>query len=451
MGRSNQINLLEGSVYHILIRLAAPLMATAFAQVAYSLVDVFWIGHLGVQAVAATGAMGYFLWIAEAVVQVPRVGMGILSSQYQGSQQIEKSHRSIASGAQLAVLLGLLYGLILLCFQQPLIHIFQLEDRVNTYALSYLQVIAIGMPFIFLNPTLASAYHSMGDSKTPFQNIVLGLFLNMILDPIFIMFFGLGVRGAAIATVTAQVLVSFIFFGRMYKQKHDLSQIKWLSLGHYGLSHRILKIGLPSGVQNGIHAVISIALTSLVAVFGSASIAVFSTGSQIESITWLSAQGVATGLTAVVGQHVGARLQERLKDVIKKGMMLTFLIGVVGMLFLLLGRHTIFTWFIQDSSEALRLGTIYLIILGLSQPFMGLEIGTSGIFYGFKETRLPSIVGITLNVLRIPLGLWLMQSYQAPGIWWAISISSMLKGIALPLLLWHFTSGWFATYHQPRI
>lgn len=421
-------NLLQGNVMTILLRLAAPLMATAFAQMAYNLVDIFWIGRLSVEAVAACGTVGYFWWIGEAVVQATRVGVSVKSSQAYGAKEMQKSQKVIASGAQLTIILAVVYGAILLIFQDPLIRLFHLSNDVNEMAKQYLQIIALGMPIIFIVPTLSSAYHSTGDSATPFKLNVIGLVTNIVIDPVFIFTFRLGVRGAALASVTANLVTVVLFFFHMKHYHPHLSKVPWFNRPNFTVYGDMLRLGIPSGAQNGLHALISMYLTRLIGQFGPVPVAVYSAGSQMESLTWLSAEGIAFGLTVMVGQHVGAKATDRLKEVIHKGLFLTLLSGLVGTAVLILGRHSIFPFFIKDSEEALRLGAMYLLILGVSQCFQGMEIGATGVFHGLGQTKIPSVVGMTLNLLRIPMALFLMPYYGAPGVWAGISISSILKG-----------------------
>lgn len=441
-----QRNLLKGNVMTILLGLAAPLMATAFAQMAYNLVDIFWIGRLSVKAVAACGTAGYFWWIGEAVVQAARVGVSVKSSQAYGANDMKKSQEVIASGLQLTIFLSLAFAAIILFFQDPLISLFHLSKEVNEMAKQYLEIVALGMPVIFAVPTLSSAYHSTGDSATPFKLNVVGLVTNIIIDPIFIFSWHLGVRGAALASVTANLVTVILFFLHMHFFHPHLKKVPWLRWPGLSAYLEMLRLGLPSGAQNGLHALISMYLTRLVAKFGPIPVAVYSAGSQMESLTWLSAEGIAFGLTVMVGQHVGAKAYERLKVVIRKGVFLTFVAGTLGMMVLVLGRHSIFPFFIQDSQEALRLGAIYLVILGASQIFQGVEIGTTGVFHGFGQTKLPSMVGMSLNLLRIPLALLLMPYYGAPGVWMAISFSSVLKGIMNSALLKHYLKSWFMAH-----
>ena len=172
-------------------------------------------------------------------------------------------------------------------------------------------------------------------------------------------------------------------------------------------------------------------IARIIAQWGPTAIAVQKVGSQIESISWMTAGGFQTAMGAFVGQNFGAKKWERVKRGYIVGMVIVSIIGILATLLLVFGARPLFTIFIQEE-EAIRLGIDYLIILGYSQFFMCIEITTAGAFHGLGKTVPPSIVSISLNLLRIPVALILSAtSLGLNGIWWAISISSMFKGLII--------------------
>ena len=148
---------------------------------------------------------------------VPRIGLSILTAQFYGRRDRDQVKLAINNGVWMGLIMGVLYGLFLYFFRAPLIHFYRLEGPVNALAEDYLVIIAIGMPIFFINPVLSGAYNSLGNSRTPFRINAIGLVTNIIGDPLLIFGLGpfpeLGIKGAALATVTAQViiLICFIF------------------------------------------------------------------------------------------------------------------------------------------------------------------------------------------------------------------------------------------------
>lgn len=429
-------DLLEGKILSNLVGLSTPLMLTAFIQMAYSLTDVAWIGRLSTEAVAAAGQVGFFIWIGNSLMLIPRVGMSVLSSQAYGARDLDRVKKAINNGIWLSVVMGILYGLLLIILRDPLIGFFQLEDSVNRLTEIYMIVIALGMPLFFINPVLSGAYNSLGNSKTPFRINAIGLIVNIVMDPLLIFGWGpfpkLGIRGAAIATVGAQFVVFLVFLWVIY-QADDLikqSRIRWWTFDG-PLLGQIFKIGVPPSIQSNVHAGISIILNRYVASYGAMPLAVGSVGSMIESICWMTTEGLAVAITALTGQNYGARLMDRVQEIYRVSMRSFLIIGTIASLVLIVFRYQLFHLFIPQDQDAIALGAVYLFILGFSEFFMAFEIGCTGLLNGVGDTRMPASVNSVLNFLRIPLALVFMPFFGVRGVWIAITISTILKGIIL--------------------
>ncbi|MFQ9521760.1 MAG: MATE family efflux transporter, partial [Turicibacter sp.] len=175
-----------------------------------------------------------------------------------------------------------------------------------------------------------------------------------------------------------------------------------------------------------------------VAVYGTVPIAVQKVGSQIESISWMTAGGFSTALGAFVGQNYGAKQYERIQKGYRTTLMLALGLGAFTTALLIFAGRPIFTFFLPEA-EAIHQGTDYLKILGYSQLFMCIEITTQGLFNGLGRTYIPSAVGIILTAARIPLAYLIATPtlLGINGVWWAISLSSVAKGIVLVVIYFY--------------
>ena len=435
MGR--ELKLTEGKIIGTLTRLALPIMGTSFIQMAYNLTDVMWLGRLSTDSVAAVGTAGFFLWLAASLVMISQVGIGVSVAQSYGRGDKKEARRYITSGFQLNIAIALTYGAVLYLFREQIIGFFNIrEASVSDMAVSYLSIISTGMIFFFMNPVFSTTLNSSGNSVTPFKTNTIGLIINMVLDPLLI--FGIGpfprleVNGAAIATVTAQIVVTMIFLYIGYMKGTLYSHARIIEKPDLKRISRIAELGIPPFVQMGTHAMVSIIITRLVAGFGSIPIAVQSIGSQIESISWMTSEGFASAISAFVGQNYGAGKVDRIREGYQKGIRILGGFGIVASLMLIFAAEPLFSLFTPEDPEAIREGVKYLRILGLSQFFMSIEIGTAGAFNGLGKTLPPTVVGMTLNASRIPLAVIMSSTALGLlGIWWAISISSIIKGIIL--------------------
>lgn len=436
---SKDINLTEGNIRINITKLALPIMGTSFIQMAYSFIDIIWLGRLSTNAVAAAGAAGFLLWFGQALVMISQIGVGVNIAHCYGRGDIEEAKEYFSNGLQLDILVAIIYSIFLYAFRHEIIGFFDLGDpQVIEMAVSYLAIIGLGIIFHFLNPVFSIALNSSGNSVTPFKANTIGLILNIVVDPILIFGLGpipaMGLAGAALATIFSQFCVTLIFIiiGKRYKT--IFSNIDILKKPDMDKIIRIVKIGFPPAVQVGVHAGISMIITRIIAGFGPVAVAVQSIGSQIESISWSTSEGFSSAISAFVGQNYGANKFHRIKQGYREGMQIISGIGIFASLLLIFAAEPLFTIFVPEDPLAIQEGIKYLRILGFSQFFMSIEIGTNGSFNGLGNTLPPTINGIAFNALRIPLAYLLsMTALGLSGIWWAISGTSIIKGLVIYL------------------
>jgi putative MATE family efflux protein len=277
-----------------------------------------------------------------------------------------------------------------------------------------------------------------GNSKTPFRIKTLGLIVNMILDPVLIFgmgpIAGMGVLGAALATVTAQCLVVLCFLIYFARGKSFLSRFFYCGPVDLKPCKDILKLGIPVAAQSGIFTLIAMVIARLIAQWGPTPIAVQKVGSQIESISWMTASGFQAAVSAFTGQNAGALQIDRVKKGIRSALKMITLIGFIATILLYFFAEPIFSVFLKEA-EAVAIGIDYLKILAFCQVFMCIEITTAGAFNGMGKTMPPAVIGIGGNVFRIPMAWALSSSMGLNGIWWAIGISSTIKGVVM--LTWY--------------
>ena len=425
-------NLTTGDITSSLLKLSIPLALTALIQITYNFVDMFFLGRLGANAIAGVGLAGFLLWIANSIVMIPKVGMGVFASQAFGRDKPKETIRILNNGYILTLILALVYMVIMLVFGNLYVSFFKLSEIASQDARDYIFILALGISFFFINPVLSQSYQSLGNSLTPFKINSIGLLANIILDPILIFGFGpiagMKVKGAALATVLAQIIVTILFVINIVRNNELLKN----SLNHIELRSNwmrdIFKLGLPSALMNAYMAFVSMMLNKFMAVYGEAAVAAYSIGSQLESITWNTTEGLQVGIAAMVGQNYGAGLFDRVKKVIRKSFTIVFTIGAISMLVLFLFRYPLIKIFVPNDPETINLGALYLVILSASQIFMAVEIGLTGAFNGMGDTKTQAWIAIILNTMRIPMSWLLMPILGVSGVWTAMTVSSIFKG-----------------------
>ncbi|MDO5733654.1 MAG: MATE family efflux transporter [Eubacteriales bacterium] len=434
-----QVDLLHGPILKTLAKLSLPIMATSFLQVAYNLIDTYWIARMGPARVAGVGTAGMFLWLSEGILLLSRMGGQVYTARELGAGNREEARKQAASSLSLSLLLGLIMANLLFFFRGNLIAFFHLPNAETIRAAEvYLAITGFGIIFAYIGRHLTALAISSGDSKTPFKINTVGLVTNMILDPILIFALGWGVAGAAWATLISQLLVAvlltYFVLGREPFINLPVKQVR----ENLKLWPSFIRIGIPAAMQSIGFASISMYVARMIAGFGEAAIAAQKVGSQIESISWLTAEGFASALTAFISQNYGNKQLDRAKGGYRRAIFLISGIGLANSLLLYFGNEYIFSIFLTETA-ALAEGARYLRILAFSQLFMCLEMVASGAFNGFGKTLLPSLVVLAGVISRIPLGRVLSaSSLGVSGIWWAISLSSIGMGIVLSIAMFIF-------------
>jgi putative MATE family efflux protein len=430
-------NLTEGKIFRQLTRLAAPIMATGFIQMAYTLVDMAWLGRLGSREMAAVGAMGIVVWLSSSVALLTKVGAEITVAQSVGAGQTDKAEIYASHTVTIAMIMGLLFGAGLILFANPIIDLFKPDIDVAEIAREYLLIVSLALPSVFLVFTFSGIYNGAGRTSTPFYFLTAGLICNMLLDPL--MIFGIngtgamGTEGAAIATVFSEILVMILFIIKMKRKNGILNRFPYFVKPKKKYILVIFKLGTPVAVMNFLFAGINFYMARTASVFGGyQGVMSQTTGSQIEGITWNTAQGFSTALATFTAQNYAAGKTDRTRKAYKYTLILLLSLGTAVTLAFLFGGKEIFGLFTSET-DARDAGGDYLNTVAYCQLFMMLEITTLGMWNGYGKTLPPAIVSIGFNLARIPLAMLLAPVFGITGVWMAISISSVFKGIVSPV------------------
>ncbi|WP_300379540.1 MATE family efflux transporter [Clostridium sp.] len=430
------VDLVKGNIFSSLLKLSLPILGTSFIQMTYNMTDMMWVGRIGSGAVAAVGTAGFFTWFGSSLVYISKIGAEIGVSQAIGKGEEEEKKKFIYNSLLITIVMALIYSVAVIILKDNLIGFFNLGDKnIINMSKDYLVIVTLGMIFTFLNPLFTGIFNASGSSKDPFLINAIGLVFNMIFDPVLIFGFGgfpaLGVKGAAIATVGAQMVVTILFIISFIRNGYSLS-FKNKRYVEKSYIYKICKYGLPTALQNCLFSFFAMLIGRVISEWGSTYIAIQKVGAQIEAISWMTAEGFSAALTAFIGQNFGANKWDRILKGYKATMIMALIIGFLASIAFIFFGDRIFALFIPEA-EAIKQGAIYLKILGYSQLFMCAEITTTGAFLGLGNTITPSWVGILFTGLRVPLAILLSKKeiLGIEGVWWSISGTSIVKGILL--------------------
>ncbi|TDT71896.1 putative MATE family efflux protein [Hypnocyclicus thermotrophus] len=433
---SKKINLTTGNIYLALLKLALPIMGTSFLQMAYNLTDMIWLGRLSSNAVAAVGTAGFFMWFGFSVTLISKTGVEVLVGQYVGANNYKKAKEASENGVMLNSILIFIYSIAILIFRHNILSFFNLTGNTLKVAKDYLFI--VGMFFVpgYLIQIFSSIITGYGDSHTPFIYNTVGLILNIVLDPLFIFGFKFNAIGTAVATILSQAVVFILFVVKI--KNYPFENFKFFNKIDIKIIKKIIKIGIPVAFQNMFFATISMNIAKIISNWGEVAIAIQKIGAQIESLSWMTAGGIATALGTFTAQNYGNKNKERIIKGYYSALSITVIIGLIATLLFYIFRSEIFKFFVPNDKKVILLGSDYLKILAISQVFMCLEITTMGLFNGVSKTIPPAIISIVFTGLRIPIAIYFAYNLNLGlnGVWWSISISSIIKGIVA--IIWFY-------------
>jgi len=416
-----------------LLRLALPVIATSFMTMAYNSINIIFVGKFGSEAVAAVGSAGFYMNLCWGISSLLTVGAGIKVSHVIGEGNVHLAKSFVKSGISAVITIALLCSVMLAINRDFLISLIQLNNPlVEKTASNYLLLVGMSIPFLFQNLFFTSVFIGYGDSRSPFRINATALMINIMLDYVLIFPVGLGINGAAYATIISQAIAVLLF----YRKLNHTAELKPMG-GTYQLSllKDILKLGISPTIQRISFTAVAIIMARIISDWGATAIAVQKVGIQIEAISFMTAGGFVSALSTISGQAYGAKDYQKQWSVFRSGMLLAFIIGTITTVVLIAFPGFLFSIFLSDA-ESIAMGREYLIILGFSQLFMCMELMATGAFFGWGRTNIPAIIGILFTVLRIPMALVFIDFWknELSSVWWSISISSMAKGVLLVTL-----------------
>lgn len=416
-----------------LLRIAIPIILSSCLQISYDITDMFWVGKLGSGEVAAVGTAGFYIKLGWSLISVITIGTMISVSHSIGAEKKDRIQHFISCGIRSTFVLGIFYALFVFMLAEPLISLFNIErPEVNTMAQNYLRISSITVLIMFMNLLFTAIIDAHGKTQFSFRAVLYGNIVNIILDPLFIFYFGLGVEGAAWATALSQGCAMMY---AVYLLRHRLELTLSIKAVPHKFLRKILGIGTAPAMQRILFSLIGIAIGRIVSIWGTDAIAAQKLGLQIESLSFLLMNGLMQATSILIGQYYGERNTDMIRKCYRTSIRLGYCISIPATFIFLAFPETILSFFVNEAAT-IEIGSAYLRIVGFSQLFATLEILTSGAYTGQGLTKYPATVSIVFTTMRIPLALLLGKSLGMgiEGVWWSISLTSVIKGIVLYLL-----------------
>lgn len=422
-----------GSIPKHLIAFSWPMFVGNVLQAFYNIVDSIWVGHfVGPNGLGAVSVSFPVIFALIALVVGLTMATTTLVAQYKGAGRQDMVQKVNGNSVLLLVYLGTLTTVIGLFANGPLLRLINTPDDILPMALEYLNIFLLGLPLMFIYNAISAILRGLGDSRTPLRFLFYATVINVVLDPLLIIGFGpipaMGVGGAALATVIAQGVATWI--GVRYLLRQGMLKIDTWRVDRE-LTRTTFRIGIPAGVQQSLVSLSIVTMSALINQYGADVVAGFGAANRIEQFAFLPAMSVGLAVSALVGQNLGAGRDDRVSQIVWWSSGLSAGITLVVMLVVLAVPRATLALFTTDAA-VLAHGSEYLRIMAFSYIPMALMFTIGGVMRGAGDTAANMWITLgTLWFVRVPLA-WYLSSRLGMGIhgvWWAMLASPIAGSI----------------------
>lgn len=423
----------------LLLVLSLPAMIGMTVQALYNVVDTFWVGKLGPEAIAALSICFPIQMLMIAVATGTGIGLTSIISRRLGEDLENEAVNAAEHGIMLVLVYGVIVTVLGSIYAGPLLNTFGATPELFTSSKDYISIILLGSTLLFFAILSGSIIQAEGNAGIPMKSMLSGAITNIILDPFLIFGIGpfpeMGVQGAAIATLIGQLAACSINFRYIFGRQGQLI----LSLRNFILSPYILgeiyKVGLPSMVMQLVNSLIMVVLNRILGSYGYLAIGALGVFFRVQSLIFMPVMGLTNGLTPIVGFAYGAQRLDRMKETIKKAALLAFTIMSIGFLAFQLIPGQLITIFNNDP-RLLEIGIECMHNISLLMPFVGPSIIMISSFQAMGK----GFTALWLSLLRqivflLPAIFILSNFFDLRGVWLAFPASDFLAISITALIL----------------
>jgi len=424
-----QYNLMTKTpMVRLILRLSAPTIVSMMISSIYNMADTFFVSQLGTSASGAVGVVFPLTAVLQAVGFMIGSGAGSRISIYLGEGKSEEADKTASSALFASVLSGIVIALLFKLYLVPVLRFVGATETILPYAESYANYILIGFPVMCASFVLNHLLRCQGKTALSMIGISTGGILNIILDPIFIFTFKMGIAGAAIATVLSQAIslaILLIFLLSKYSViKVSLKKISW----KFSMYWMIIRIGAPSFLRQGLASISSSLLNNRVAVYGDSAVAAFSIVGRVSFLIMAVMLGVGQGFQPVVGYNYGARNYKRVRSAYKVTLMIGCAMMAAAACLCFIFAPGIMAIFRPDDPEVIRIGSFVLRLQSVVLPLMSVTVSTNMLHQSLAKSKESTFLALTRQGLYfIPLIIILPSLFGLFGIQIAQSISDVLS------------------------
>ena len=400
---------------------AMPMILGSFFQQVYNMADSIIVGQfVGSSALAAVGACAALTNVFICVALGAGVGAGVLVSRYFGARDYDKMKTIVSTSLLSFLVLSLLLGSFGFYFSHPMMSLLQTPTDIIEEAVLYLRVYFVGFPFLFMYNILSTMFNSIGESKIPLALLIFSSVLNIFMDLWMVAGLGLGVLGAALATLVAQgisAVFSFLIF--FYRMRQYKSSFQWFNGQEL---HLMLRIAVPSVLQQSTVSIGMMIVQAVVNPFGTQALAGYAATMRVENVFSLIFVSIGNAVSPYVSQNFGAKKINRIRKGYHAALVLDLCFAILAFAVIETMHTQISSLFLgkDGTAFAYQVSGDYMRWIGFFFIFMGIKMATDGVLRGLGIMR-PFLIANMVNLaIRLSVALIFAPRFGIAFVWLAV-------------------------------
>lgn len=407
---------------------ALPMILGNLFQQFYNTVDSIIVGQfVGEDALAAVGASYSLTTVFIMIAIGGGIGASVITSQYLGAESYRKMKTSISTALISFLALSIILSLAGLLLNRIILTALNTPGNILDDAVLYLNIYFLGLPFLFMYNILSSVFNALGNSKVPLYLLIFSSLLNVVMDLVMVRIFHMGVAGVAIATVFSQGLsavLSFCLLIKTLKAYDDRKEEEKLKIYDFSMLGNMIKVAIPSMLQQSIVSIGMLLVQSVVNGFGSSVLAGYTSGMRIESICIVPMIATGNAVSTFTAQNLGAGNAERVKKGYVAGMKMVFGFALFICLVLTAFHSQIIKAFLESGSEqaAFDTGNEYLSFIAFFFVFIGLKAITDGVLRGAGDVVVFTLANLLNLSIRVLFSFGMAGILGVRAVWIAVPI-----------------------------
>ena len=440
--QSHAANMTQGSIWKLMVRFAIPIFLGNLFQQFYNVADTFIVGNvLGTEAMAAVGSSGNLIFMLIGFFQGVFVGAGVVVSRFWGARDHENVSIAVHTSVAFAIVAGLVLTLVGVLLTQTILDWMHTPADVLPNSIEYFRVYFGGVIFAVLYNAVNGIFQAVGDSRHPLYFLIISAMLNVALDLLFVGVLGMGVGGAAFATVISQAVSAFLGLRKLMKATESYRLIPRKIRFNGRMLQKVLYIGIPSGLQNAVIALANVVVQTNINSFGKIAMAAYGTYSKLEGFAFLPITSFTMALTTYTSQNLGAQKYDRAKTGARFGIVSALLLAELIGIAMYLTMPQLASLF-SRTPEVIALATRQARVITLFYCLLAYSHAVASVCRGAGKAFVPMLVMLAVwCVLRITyISLIMRYSHEIRFIYYAYPITWTISSVIF--FIYYHCSDW---------